>query len=143
MAYLWGTLHWTERNSPQTADTRPIYTISDFANKSHVWPRRVKAWWTNMAESASRIFVISDIWTFFNVNILFYHGYCKDQRNAAVIILRYAMLRHNALIMRSDTHLSFWHNVKKSVHLKFKIMPITCIFQRFRCGGQLTLYISY
>ena len=32
MAYLWGTLHWSERNSPQTADTRPIYTISDFGN---------------------------------------------------------------------------------------------------------------
>ena len=27
----------------------------------------------------------------------FYHGYCKDQRNAAVIILRYTTLRHNGL----------------------------------------------
>ena len=108
--------------------------------KSHVWPRRIKAWWTNMAESDGRIFVISDIWTFFIVNILFYHGYCKDERNAAVIIQRYAMLRHNALIMRSDTHIFFWHNVKKSVHLKFKIMPIICIYQRFRCGVDLVYF---
>ena len=27
----------------------------------------------------------------------FHHGFCKDQRDAAVIILRYTMLRHNGL----------------------------------------------
>ena len=27
----------------------------------------------------------------------FYHGYCKDQRDATVIILRYTTLRHNGL----------------------------------------------
>ena len=44
-------------------------------------------------------------------------------------------------IMRNYTHLSFWQNVKKSVHLKFKIMPITC---RFHVSDVvLTLYISY
>ena len=43
--------------------------------------------------------------------------------------------------MRSDAHLSFWHNVKKSVHLKFKIMSITC---RFHVSDVVfTLYISY
>ena len=26
-----------------------------------------------------------------NIKTIFYHGYCKDQRNAAVIILRYTM----------------------------------------------------
>ena len=31
------------------------------------------------------------------INYTFYHGYWKDQRNAAVIILRYTMLRHNGL----------------------------------------------
>ena len=31
-------------------------------------------------------------------------------------------------IMRSDTHLFFWHNVRISVPLKFKIMSITCRF---------------
>ena len=36
---------------------------------------------------------------------VFYYGYCKDQRNAAVIILRYTTLRQ--WIMRSDTHLFF------------------------------------
>ena len=30
-----------------------------------------------------------------DIYIKFYHGYCKDQRNAAVIILRYTTLRHN------------------------------------------------
>ena len=35
----------------------------------------------------------------------FYHGYCKDQSNATVIILRYTTLRHVQWIMRSDTHL--------------------------------------
>ena len=35
----------------------------------------------------------------------------------------YSTLYHatSQWIMRSDTHLFFWHNVKKSVHLKFKI----------------------
>ena len=28
---------------------------------------------------------------------IFFHGYWKDQRNAAVIILRYTMQRHNGL----------------------------------------------
>ena len=27
--------------------------------------------------------------------LILYHGYCKDQRNAAIIIIRYTMLRHN------------------------------------------------
>ena len=38
-------------------------------------------------------------------------------------------------IMRTDTHLSFWHNVKKSVHLKFRNMWIA---YRFRCCSNLT-----
>ena len=42
----------------------------------------------------------------------------------------YSTLYHatSQWIMRSETHLFFWHNVKKSVHLKFKIMSITCRF---------------
>ena len=42
----------------------------------------------------------------------------------------YSTLYHatSQWIIRSYTHLSFWHNVKKSVHLKFKIMSITCRF---------------
>ena len=31
------------------------------------------------------------------IDQVFYYGYCKDQRNAAVIILRYTTLRHNGL----------------------------------------------
>ena len=45
-------------------------------------------------------------------------SYCKDQRNAAVIP-SYTTYATSQWIMRSDTHLFFWHNVKKSVHLKF------------------------
>ena len=38
-------------------------------------------------------------------------------------------------------HLSFWHNVKESQRLKFKIISITC---RFHVSDVvLTLYISY
>ena len=39
----------------------------------------------------------------------------------------YSTLYHatSQWIMRSDTHLFFWHNEKKSVYLKFKIMSIT------------------
>ena len=42
----------------------------------------------------------------------------------------YSTLYHatSQLIKRCDTHLFFWHNVKKSVHLKFKIMSIICRF---------------
>ena len=42
-------------------------------------------------------------------------------KRCRVIILRYIMLRHNEL----------WHNVKKSVRLKHKIMSITCRFHVF------------
>ena len=55
----------------------------------------------------------------------------------------YSTLYHatSQWIMRSDTHLFFWHNVQKSVHLKFKIMSITC---RFHVSDMvLTLLISY
>ena len=31
-------------------------------------------------------------------------------------------------VMRSDIHFSFWHNVKKSVRLKLKIMSVNCRF---------------
>ena len=68
------------------------------------------------------------------IDQVFYYGYCKDQRNAVYTTT-------SQWIMRSDTHLSFWHNVKKSVQLKFKIMSITC---RFHISTVvLTLYISY
>ena len=43
--------------------------------------------------------------------------------------------------MKSDTHLFFWENVKKSVHLKLKTMSIACKFHVFDL--MLTLYISY
>ena len=55
----------------------------------------------------------------------------------------YSTLYHatSQWIMRSDTHLFFWHIVKNSVHLKFKIMSITC---RFHVSDiVLTLLISY
>ena len=34
-------------------------------------------------------------------------------------------------VLRSEIHLSFWHNVKKSMSLKFKIISVTCRFQVF------------
>ena len=34
-------------------------------------------------------------------------------------------------LMRSDTYLCFWHNVKKSVRLKLKIMSIICRFHDY------------
>ena len=58
--------------------------------------------------------------------VIFYYVHWKDQRSAAVIILHYTMLRHN--VLREVMHLFFWHNVKKSVHVKFTIMSITCRF---------------
>ena len=62
----------------------------------------------------------------------FYHGNWKDQRDATVIILRYTMLRHNGLHVWEVIHTSplgiIW---KKSVHLKLKIMSITCKFNVF------------
>ena len=45
-------------------------------------------------------------------------------------------------VLRSDTQLSFWHNVKKSVSLKFKIMPII-VHVDFTLQSWLPLYISY
>lgn len=33
--------------------------------------------------------------------------------------------------MKSDTHLSLWHNVKKLLSFKFKVITITCRFQVF------------
>ena len=65
------------------------------------------------------------------VKSIFSHVYCKDHREAAVIILRYTTLRHNRL---RDTHFG---NVWK----KLKIMSITCRFHLFTIV--LTLYISY
>ena len=35
--------------------------------------------------------------SFLLIKALFYHVYCKDQRNATVIILRYTTRRHNGL----------------------------------------------
>ena len=42
----------------------------------------------------------------------FYHGYCKDQRNAAVIILRYTTLRHNGLwdVIHISSFDTMWRN---------------------------------
>ena len=45
----------------------------------------------------------------------FSNGFCNDQRDAAVVILRYTTLSHNGF--RSDTHISFWQNLKRSVRL--------------------------
>ena len=46
---------------------------------------------------------------------LIYHGYCKDQRDAAVIILRYTTLCHNGLWEVPVIHLSlfgtWWKNL--------------------------------
>ena len=59
-------------------------------------------------------------------NLVLYRVYCKDQRNAAVIIRRYTMLLHN---------------VKNTVHFKFKILSITW---RFHVSAVvLPVYISY
>ena len=42
----------------------------------------------------------------------FYHGYCKDQRNAAVITLRYFTLRHDGLWEAIHIHTfgTIWRN---------------------------------
>ena len=42
----------------------------------------------------------------------FYHGYCKDHRNAAVIILRYTTLRHNGLweVIHISSFDTMWRN---------------------------------
>ena len=45
--------------------------------------------------------------------------------------------------MRSDAHLSFWHYVKKSVHMEFEIMSITGTCRFHVSDVVLTLYISY
>ena len=58
-------------------------------------------------------------------NLGLYHGYCKDQRNAAVILL-YAVPRYVMCAMIHD--LSVWHNVKKQLSFKFKAITITCRF---------------
>ena len=34
-------------------------------------------------------------------------------------------------VLWSEIHLSFWHNVKKSMSLKFKIISVTCRFKMF------------
>lgn len=34
-------------------------------------------------------------------------------------------------VLRSEIHLSFWHNVKKSMSLKFNIISVKCRFQVF------------
>ena len=42
--------------------------------------------------------MLTNEFLFFNdCSLLFYHGYCKYQRDAAVIILRYTTLRHIGL----------------------------------------------
>ena len=54
---------------------------------------------------------------------LFYHGYCNYQRNAAVIILQYTMLRHNGLweVIHISPFDTMWRNSciwsSKSCHL--------------------------
>ena len=42
--------------------------------------------------------------------------------------------RYVTMGYESDTHLSFWHKVKKSVRLKFKTMSIYMYIPGFRCG---------
>ena len=44
-------------------------------------------------------------------------------------------------VIRSDTHIFLWHNVKKSVRLKSKALSITRRFQVFHVV--LTLYLSF
>ena len=53
------------------------------------WLRDV--WWKSISPAES--------WNYSRtVNIyILYHGYCKDQKNIAVIILEYTTLRHNGL----------------------------------------------
>ena len=55
----------------------------------------------------------------------------------------YSTLYHatSQWIMRSDTHLFFWQNVKKFVHLKFTIMSVICGFHV--SDVVLTFYILY
>ena len=62
------------------------------------------------------------------VYVAFYHGYCKNQRKAAVIIIRYTKLRHNALadLERGgygglQSPLSNFKNIKRSNKTKQKI----------------------
>ena len=69
----------------------------------------------------------------------FYHGYCKDQRIAEVIILCYSMLRHNALwegihVFPFDT---MWRNPAFEVQNHVYKMLIS------HSDVVLTLYILY
>ena len=71
--------------------------------------------------------------------LLFYHGYCKDQRNAAVIILRYTTLRHNGLweMIHISSFDTMWRNPciwsSKSCQLRvdftFQMWCWPCIFR--------------
>lgn len=78
----------------------------------------------------------------------FYHGYCEDQRNAAVIILRYTMLRHNGLwevIHASNSCIMWgywcvWNSKSYQLHVDF-IFSIWCWMCRYRISiWQLFLY---
>lgn len=53
-------------------------------------------------------------------------GIATIKKFHAVIIPRYITLRHNGL-----WEISFFHNVKNFLRLKFKTMAITCRFQVF------------
>ena len=84
-----------------------------------------------------RMFNFQRTWILMHVNNynVFYHGYCKYQKNAAVIIQRYTTLHHNGLW--EVTHISsfdtMWRNPCKSCQLHvdftFQMWCWPCIFR--------------
>ena len=65
---------------------------------------------------------------------IFYQGYYKDQRDAAVIILVYTMLPHNGVWE------VFWPNVKKSMQSEVLNHVNNMYILRFNCGVDLVYF---
>ena len=110
-------------------------------------------WWCilEIKTLLSRFFSILIFWTYME----FYHGYCKDQRNAAVIILRYTMLRHNELWYTSllltkceeiffNTmwgNLCIWSSKQCLLHVDFTFQ-MWCWPCMFRCKNEALFQVS-
>ena len=82
----------------------------------YIWTDTDTAYW-----HCERCFHVELEFQSWEIKLLFIHSYCKDRRNAIVIILWYTMLRHNWKIKEMPQSLSY--NIPCYITMDYEISP--------------------